>query len=59
MNGVIYKMSKEMYEGLKYPMRYIRGRVSKSDKPLTTKEILEEVNKSFGLKSKVVKIEIM
>jgi ribosomal protein L5 len=59
MNGVIYRMSKERFNNLKYPMRYVKGKMVRSNKGLSTKEILEEANKTFGLKNQIVKIEVI
>lgn len=59
MNKIIYRMSKEMFLRLKFPTRNLRGKQDKTEKPLTMKEILEEVNSSFGLKGQVVRIEII
>ena len=59
MNKIIYRMSKEMFLRLKFPTRNLRGKQEKTDKPLSMKEILKEVNSSFGLKGEVIRIEII
>ena len=59
MNKIIYRMSKETFLRLKFPTRNLRGKQEKIDKPLSMKEILKEVNSSFGLKGEVIRIEII
>lgn len=59
MNKIIYRMSKETFLRLKFPTRNLKGKQEKTDKPLSMKEILKEVNSSFGLRGEVVKIEII
>ena len=56
--GVKYKMSKEMYDSIKYPMYWDsrEKEMKRSKKGLSKKEILDYVNNSFGLKEKVVEI---
>lgn len=49
---ITYKMSKRMYNSIKFPRR-------KKDKPLSKKEIIKYVNENFGLLRKVNNITII
>ena len=56
--GVKYKMSKEMYDSIKYPVYWDAKdkEMKRSKKGLTKKEILQHVNDTFGLKDTVTEI---
>ena len=56
--GIKYKMSKEMYDSIKYPMYWDAKdkEMKRSDKSLTKKEILQYINKAFSLKDTVTEI---
>lgn len=56
--GVKYKMSKEMYNLIKYPTYWDSKdkEMKKSKKGMTKKEILQYVNDTFGLKDTVTEI---
>ena len=58
MNGVIYKMTKELYDSIRYPLFSRKGQ-KQNRKPMTDAEVLEYVNRTFGIKDKIVKIDIM
>lgn len=49
---ITYKMSKRMYNFIKFPKR-------RKDKPLSKKEIIKYVNENFGLLRKVTDITII
>lgn len=55
-----YKMSQEMYDSIRYPMYYDAKtkKMSRSRKPLTTKEVIEYINSNFGLLKEVNEIVI-
>lgn len=61
MGKVSYKMSREMYNTIKYPMvwNWKLQKMVKKGKPLTEKEILDVVNKQFGLIRKVESISLI
>lgn len=61
MGKVSYKMSREMYNTIKYPMvwNWKLQKMVKKGKPLTEKEILDIVNKQFGLIRKVESISLI
>ena len=56
--SVKYKMSKEMYDSIKYPMYWDAKdkEMKRSNKGLTKKEILQYINDTFGLKDTVTEI---
>ncbi len=54
MNGVIYKMTKEMYDTIS-TIKRDKGPVKK----MSYTETLEYVNRTFGLKRKITKIELV
>lgn len=54
MNGIIYKMTKEMYDTVS-TIKRDKGPV----KRMSYAETLEYVNKTFGLKGKIIKIELV
>lgn len=56
MNGVIYKMTKELYDSIRFPSFTKRG---DKRKPMTDVEVLDYVNRTFGIKDRVVKIDVM
>lgn len=49
---ITYKMSKRMYNSIRFPRR-------KKDKPLNKKEVIKHVNDTFGLLRKVNNITII
>lgn len=59
--GFQYKMSKEMYNTIKYPLYWDakEQKWKKSKKAISAEEILEYVNSTFGLKRKVVEIVLI
>lgn len=59
--GFQYKMSKLAYDAIKYPMYWDAKEktMKRSKKGLTNKEVLEYVNKSFGLLQPVVEIVLI
>lgn len=59
--GVIYKMKKEMYDAIKFPMRWDakEKKMKRSKRGLTDKEVLDYVNQSFGLLSDVIEISLV
>ena len=61
MGKVSYKMSREMYNTINYPMvwNWKLQKMVKKGKPLTEKEILDVVNKQFGLIRKVESISLI
>lgn len=61
MGKVNYKMSREMYNTIKYPMvwNWKLQKMVKKGKPLTEKEILDVVNKQFGLIRQVESISLI
>lgn len=61
MGKVSYKMSREMYNTIKYPMvwNWKLQKMIKKGKPLTEKEILDVVNKQFGLIRQVESISLI
>lgn len=61
MGKVSYKMSREMYNTIKYPMvwNWKLQKMVKKGKPLTEKEILDVVNKQFGLIRQVESISLI
>ena len=56
--GINYKMSKELYNSIKYPMYWDAKEktMKRSKKGLTKKEVLDYINQSFGLKEEVIEI---
>ena len=61
MGKVSYKMSREMYNTIKYSMvwNWKLQKMVKKGKPLTEKEILDVVNKQFGLIRQVESISLI
>lgn len=61
MGKVSYKMSREMYNTIKYPMvwNWKLQKMVKKGRPLTEKEILDVVNKQFGLIRQVESISLI
>ena len=59
--GICYKMSKEMYDSIKYPMFWNgkEKKMKRSKQGLSKKEILEYVNKNFGLIGTVTEINFV
>ena len=55
-----YKMSKEMFDNIKYPLVWNRTqkKMVKSKQPLTNKEILAHINNTFGLRGTVIEVNI-
>ncbi len=58
---VKYVMSKTMYENIKWPEVWSSKarKMVRSKQPLSKKEILDYVNKSFGLRGTVKEIVVM
>lgn len=60
--GIIYKMSKRMYDSIRYPYYDEKKGGDKKvkerkRKPLTHQEVLDYVNQTYGMNKKIVKIE--
>jgi len=61
MGTVTYTMSKAMYDTIRFPLVWSakEKKMVKKGKPLTKKEVLDFINSQFGLKNKVVEINLI
>ena len=61
MGKVSYKMSKLMYDTIRYPLVWNPKlkKMVKKGKSLSKKEVLEHINNTFGLKEEVVEITLV
>ena len=61
MNKIVYKMSKEMYDTIRFPLVWSSKmkKMVKKGTPLTKKEVLEKINTTYGLRGTVVEVNII
>ena len=61
MERAVYKMKKEMWDGIRYPLVWNNKtkKMTRKDKPLSKKEAIAYINKTFRLKPTIVDVTLI
>lgn len=61
MKNAVYKMRKEMWDNIRYPMVWDKKqkKMVKKDTPISKKEALDYINKTFRLKPTIVDVTLI